>query len=68
MTSSGTRIGYHFLNNELAIYTAAIRMTVPSFETTFAVPMTCEACIKDIKGSLDQVPGMLLRKVGVYKY
>ncbi|KAF2115884.1 superoxide dismutase [Lophiotrema nucula] len=32
--------------------------SIPSFETTFAVPMTCEACIKDIKGSLSQLSGI----------
>jgi copper chaperone for superoxide dismutase len=32
-------------------------MTIPTFETTFAVPMTCEACIKDIEGSLHQLSG-----------
>lgn len=32
-------------------------MGIPTFETTFAVPMTCEACIKDIKGSLDHLNG-----------
>ncbi|KAJ4994097.1 superoxide dismutase copper chaperone [Stagonosporopsis vannaccii] len=33
-------------------------MTVPAFETTFAVPMTCEACIKDIEGSLSNLSGI----------
>ncbi|KAH7139449.1 superoxide dismutase copper chaperone-like protein [Dendryphion nanum] len=33
-------------------------MTVPSFETIFAVPMTCEACIKDISGSVHQLSGI----------
>ncbi|KAF2241639.1 Cu,Zn superoxide dismutase-like protein [Trematosphaeria pertusa] len=33
-------------------------MTIPPFETTFAVPMTCEACIKDIEGSLHQLSGI----------
>ncbi|KAF2738192.1 superoxide dismutase copper chaperone-like protein [Polyplosphaeria fusca] len=33
-------------------------MSIPAFETTFAVPMTCDACIKDIKGSLDQLNGI----------
>jgi hypothetical protein len=65
VTSSRIRVRYHFLNNELALYTTTTRMTIPPFETTFAVPMTCEACIKDIKGSLDQVAGMRLRKVKV---
>lgn len=32
-------------------------MTIPSFETTFAVPMTCEACVKDISGSLYELAG-----------
>ncbi|KAF2262639.1 superoxide dismutase copper chaperone-like protein [Lojkania enalia] len=33
-------------------------MAIPAFETVFAVPMTCEACIKDIKGSVDQLSGI----------
>lgn len=33
-------------------------MEIPTFETTFAVPMTCEACIKDIEGSLHQLSGI----------
>ncbi|PSN67154.1 superoxide dismutase copper chaperone-like protein [Corynespora cassiicola Philippines] len=33
-------------------------MTIPSFETTFAVPMTCEACVKDISGSLYELAGI----------
>ncbi|CAI6340343.1 unnamed protein product [Periconia digitata] len=33
-------------------------MTVPTFETTFAVPMTCESCVQDIKGSLQQLSGI----------
>ncbi|KAF2687054.1 Cu,Zn superoxide dismutase-like protein [Lentithecium fluviatile CBS 122367] len=33
-------------------------MVIPTFETTFAVPMTCEACIKDIEGSLKQLNGI----------
>jgi copper chaperone CopZ len=36
-------------------------MTVPAFETTFAVPMTCEACIKDIEGSLSSLSGTSAR-------
>lgn len=32
-------------------------MAVPAFETIFAVPMTCESCIKDIEGSLHQLSG-----------
>jgi len=32
-------------------------MTVPSFETIFAVPMTCQSCINDIEGSLQQLGG-----------
>lgn len=32
-------------------------MTIPPFETTFAVPMTCESCVKDISGSLSQLSG-----------
>jgi hypothetical protein len=34
------------------------KMTVPSFETIFAVPMTCQSCINDIEGSLQQLSGM----------
>ncbi|KAF2019655.1 Cu,Zn superoxide dismutase-like protein [Aaosphaeria arxii CBS 175.79] len=33
-------------------------MTIPPFETTFAVPMTCESCIKDISGSLYKLNGI----------
>ncbi|KAH7380681.1 superoxide dismutase copper chaperone-like protein [Pyrenochaeta sp. MPI-SDFR-AT-0127] len=33
-------------------------MTVPAFETIFAVPMTCESCVKDISGSLHQLSGI----------
>ncbi|KAF1842450.1 superoxide dismutase copper chaperone-like protein [Cucurbitaria berberidis CBS 394.84] len=33
-------------------------MTVPAFETTFAVPMTCQSCVKDIEGSLHQLSGI----------
>ncbi|KAF2000065.1 superoxide dismutase copper chaperone-like protein [Amniculicola lignicola CBS 123094] len=33
-------------------------MTIPTFETTFAVPMTCESCIKDIEGSLYKLKGI----------
>jgi len=32
---------------------------VPPFETIFAVPMTCEACIKDISGSLYKLNGII---------
>jgi copper chaperone CopZ len=32
-------------------------MTVPVFETVFAVPMTCQSCINDIEGSLQQLSG-----------
>ena len=39
----------------------AFTMTVPVFETTFAVPMTCEACIKDIEGSLSNLSGTSAR-------
>ncbi|KAF1836200.1 Cu,Zn superoxide dismutase-like protein [Decorospora gaudefroyi] len=33
-------------------------MTVPPFETIFAVPMTCQSCINDIEGSLHQLSGI----------
>ncbi|KAJ4377366.1 copper chaperone [Neocucurbitaria cava] len=33
-------------------------MTVPAFETIFAVPMTCQSCVKDIEGSLQQLSGI----------
>jgi copper chaperone for superoxide dismutase len=32
-------------------------MTVLVFETIFAVPMTCQSCINDIEGSLQQLSG-----------
>jgi hypothetical protein len=41
-------------------------MTVPTFETTFAVPMTCEACIKDIEGSLSSLSGTSARSNPVH--
>jgi hypothetical protein len=34
-----------------------INMTLPVFETIFAVPMTCQSCIDDIEGSLQQLSG-----------
>ncbi|KAF2191336.1 Cu,Zn superoxide dismutase-like protein [Zopfia rhizophila CBS 207.26] len=33
-------------------------MTIPPFETTFAVPLTCEACIEDVSGSLYKLSGI----------
>lgn len=33
------------------------KMTVLVFETVFAVPMTCQSCINDIEGSLQQLSG-----------
>ncbi|KAF2747993.1 Cu,Zn superoxide dismutase-like protein [Sporormia fimetaria CBS 119925] len=33
-------------------------MTIPPFETIFAVPMTCEDCIRDISGSLHKLDGI----------
>ncbi|KAF2281499.1 superoxide dismutase copper chaperone-like protein [Westerdykella ornata] len=33
-------------------------MTIPTFETIFAVPMTCEDCIRDISGSLYKLDGI----------
>ncbi|KAG8631828.1 hypothetical protein KVT40_000968 [Elsinoe batatas] len=33
-------------------------MGVPSFETTFAVPLSCEACIKDVSESLYKLEGI----------
>jgi copper chaperone for superoxide dismutase len=32
-------------------------MTVPVFETIFAVPMTCESCIRDIEKPLYELSG-----------
>jgi hypothetical protein len=32
---------------------------IPPFETTFAVPLSCESCIKDVSTSLYKLPGML---------
>ncbi|KAI5284479.1 copper chaperone [Ascosphaera acerosa] len=31
---------------------------VAAFETTYAVPMTCESCINDVQGSLGQIAGI----------
>ncbi|KAF2205606.1 Cu,Zn superoxide dismutase-like protein [Delitschia confertaspora ATCC 74209] len=33
-------------------------MTIPPFETTFAVPLTCESCIKDVSTSLYKLDGI----------
>ncbi|ORY02954.1 superoxide dismutase copper chaperone-like protein, partial [Clohesyomyces aquaticus] len=33
-------------------------MTIPPFETTFAVPLTCESCIQDVSGSLYKLSGI----------
>ncbi|KAF2843311.1 Cu,Zn superoxide dismutase-like protein [Patellaria atrata CBS 101060] len=33
-------------------------MTIPTFETTFAVPMTCDSCVKDVSTSLYKVDGI----------
>lgn len=33
-------------------------MTIPDFETTFAVPLSCEACIKSVSTSLYTLPGI----------
>lgn len=30
---------------------------IPPFETTFAVPLSCEACIKDVSKSLYELEG-----------
>jgi hypothetical protein len=32
---------------------------IPPFETTFAVPLSCEDCIKDVSTSLYKVNGMI---------
>ncbi|KAI9669694.1 MAG: hypothetical protein M1831_007390 [Alyxoria varia] len=34
-------------------------MTIPPFETTFNVPLTCEACVTEVSGSLYKIPGIL---------
>jgi hypothetical protein len=34
------------------------RGDIPSFETTFAVPLSCEDCIKDVSTSLYKLDGM----------
>ena len=31
---------------------------IPTFETTFAVPLSCEACIKAVSTSLYKLDGM----------
>jgi hypothetical protein len=63
VTSSRNHRWHHSLNINFILHSPTTTMTIPPFETTFAVPMTCEACIKDIKGSLDQVAGMLFQKM-----
>ena len=30
---------------------------IPPFETTFAVPLSCESCIKDVSKSLYELEG-----------
>lgn len=32
-------------------------MSIPPFETTFAVPLSCEDCIKDVSSSLYKLAG-----------
>ena len=32
--------------------------TLPSYQATFSVPMTCDACIRDISSALNKVSGM----------
>jgi copper chaperone for superoxide dismutase len=32
---------------------------IPDFETTFAVPLSCEACIKSVSTSLYKLDGKL---------
>ncbi|KAK7533895.1 superoxide dismutase [Phyllosticta citribraziliensis] len=32
--------------------------TIPPFQTTFAVPLSCESCIKDVQTSLFKLPGI----------
>jgi hypothetical protein len=39
---------------------------IPPFETTFAVPLSCESCIKDVSTSLYKLPGMLSRYPSIY--
>jgi len=31
---------------------------IPPFQTTFAVPLTCESCVKDVSSSLRSLPGI----------
>jgi copper chaperone for superoxide dismutase len=33
-------------------------MTIPPFETTFAVPLSCESCIKEVSTSLYKLNGI----------
>jgi len=33
-------------------------MAIPPFETTFAVPLSCESCIEDVSASLYRLPGI----------
>jgi hypothetical protein len=44
-------------SGSITLDSPAFNMTVPSFETIFAVPMTCQSCINDIEGSLQQLSG-----------
>lgn len=56
---------FNFFNltlSQLRFLRQNLKMTVPSFETIFAVPMTCDACIKDIEGSLHQLSGTVTRR------
>ena len=34
------------------------KMALPAYQATFSVPMTCDACIKDISGALSTLPGI----------
>ena len=34
------------------------KMSLPAYQATFSVPMTCDACIKDISSALKTLPGI----------
>ena len=68
VTSARIHEEHHNSNIDVDIHNLAATMTIPPFETTFAVPMTCEACIKDIKGSLSQLSGTHFANVKLCNY
>lgn len=39
---------------------------IPPFETTFAVPLSCDSCIKDVSTSLYKIAGTCSRYPSIY--